>query len=66
MRILTEWAIHAHARYCKRREALAMCAALEALDDRVLHDLGFTRSEIESVAAEATGETERTRALEWT
>jgi uncharacterized protein YjiS (DUF1127 family) len=66
MRILTEWALQAHSCYCKRREAQTTRAALEALDDRVLLDLGFARSEIESVAAEASGEAERTRALEWT
>jgi uncharacterized protein YjiS (DUF1127 family) len=66
MRTLTEWGLQMHASYCRRRETLATRDALGALDDRVLHDLGFARSEIDSVAAEATGLAERTRALKWT
>ncbi len=52
----------AHARYRRHRQAKAIYDALEQLDDRTLHDLGFERSEIWSVAAEATGEAEYTRA----
>jgi uncharacterized protein YjiS (DUF1127 family) len=51
----------AHARYRQRREARAIYDALRHLDDRTLHDLGFDRSEIASVAAEATGAAERSR-----
>jgi uncharacterized protein YjiS (DUF1127 family) len=46
----------------QRAQARAMYHALSTLDDRTLHDLGFERSEITSVASEATGEAQRTRA----
>jgi uncharacterized protein YjiS (DUF1127 family) len=53
------------ARHKQRREARAIYDALRQLDDRTLHDLGFDRSEMTSVAAEVTGEAEpaRVRAL---
>ena len=60
------WAVGAFARrayagYRQRREANALSDALRQLDDRLLRDLGFDRSEIRSVAAEVTGEAETTR-----
>ena len=51
----------AHAAFRRRREARVMRAGLHELDDRTLRDIGFTRSEIESVVAEATGGAEWTR-----
>lgn len=45
----------------QRQRAHAIYKALSALDSRTLHDLGFERSEIASVAAEASGGVERTR-----
>jgi uncharacterized protein YjiS (DUF1127 family) len=51
----------AYARHRRRRQARAIYNALHQLDDRTLRDLGFDRSEIRSVAAEVTGEAERTR-----
>ena len=51
-------ALAAHRR---RREARVMRTGLHELDDRTLRDIGFTRSEIESVVAEATGDAEWTR-----
>jgi uncharacterized protein YjiS (DUF1127 family) len=51
----------AYARYRQRRAAWAVAAALRELDDRTLHDLGFDRSEIGSVAMEAAGLAARTR-----
>ncbi len=50
-----------HARYRQRRHAQATYDALRRLDDHMLRDLGFDRSEMTSVAAEVTGEAERTR-----
>ena len=60
------WAVGAFARrayagYRQRREASALSDALRQLDDRMLRDLGFDRSELRSVAAEVTGEAETTR-----
>jgi uncharacterized protein YjiS (DUF1127 family) len=48
----------------RRREASATYAALAELDARTLHDLGFDRSELSSVAAEIAGQidSDRTRA----
>ena len=51
----------AHARHRQRRQAMATYDALRQLDDRLLRDLGFDRSEIRSVAAEVTREAEYTR-----
>ena len=51
----------ANARRRRRWQANAIRDALHELDDRTLHDLGFDRSEIASVAAEATDAAERTR-----
>ena len=44
------------------RDARAVYDALRQLDDRALHDLGFDRSELSSVAREATGGADYTRA----
>ena len=63
MRTLIEWVRQAIARYRQHRRAMETRAALAQLDDRVLHDLGFDRSEIASIAAEATGTAEFTRSL---
>jgi uncharacterized protein YjiS (DUF1127 family) len=50
-----------YRRYRKYRQESALYETLSQLDDRTLHDLGFDRSEIRSVAAEWAGEAERTR-----
>jgi uncharacterized protein YjiS (DUF1127 family) len=60
------WAVgtfarRAYVRYRQRREASALRDTLRQLDDRMLRDLGFDRSEISSVAAEFTREAESTR-----
>jgi uncharacterized protein YjiS (DUF1127 family) len=51
--------VYAHLQ--QRRQARAIEDALRELDDHTLRDLGFDRGEIASVAAEATGDAERTR-----
>ena len=51
----------ARAAFRRGREARVMRKGLHDLDDRTLRDIGFTRSEIESVIAEATGGAEWTR-----
>lgn len=51
----------AYTRHWQRRRASAIYDALQQLDDRTLHDMGFDRSEIFSVAAEVAGEVESTR-----
>jgi uncharacterized protein YjiS (DUF1127 family) len=49
-------------RYRRMRHAAAAREALHQLDDRTLHDLGIDRSEIASIAAEAAGAAEQSRA----
>ncbi len=49
-------------RWKHRQQAGATFAALRELDPRILRDLGFHRSELMSVSAEAAGITESTRA----
>jgi uncharacterized protein YjiS (DUF1127 family) len=58
---LARAAARAWERQQRHREARAIRGALSELDDRTLCDLGFHRSEIGSIAAEATGEAEWTR-----
>jgi uncharacterized protein YjiS (DUF1127 family) len=53
----------AHARYRQRRTERATYVALHDLDDRSLRDLGFSRDEIRSVAAEVAGRAEYGRRL---
>jgi uncharacterized protein YjiS (DUF1127 family) len=50
-------------RSARRRQARAVRAAFGELDAHTLRDLGLDRSEIGSLAAEVTGEAERTRRL---
>ena len=56
---------HAFARYRKRRQMQASHAVLRRLDDHILRDLGFHRSEIMPVTAEIAGEAEHTRMRCW-
>ncbi|HTI49006.1 MAG TPA: DUF1127 domain-containing protein [Casimicrobiaceae bacterium] len=66
MRAIVDYASHARERRRQRAEARAMYDALRGLDDRMLHDIGLDRSEIMSVACEATGQAQRTRAQHMT
>ena len=50
-----------YARYQHYRAARATYDELNGLDDRALRDLGMTRDEIQSFAAETTGRAEPTR-----
>lgn len=61
MRVAMATLRSAYAKYRSYRDARATYDALRGLDDRVLHDLGFTCSELESVVAEHYGLAERTR-----
>ena len=61
LRAARAFARKALARHRQRQQAQAIRDALDQLDDRTLHDLGFDRLEIASVAAEATGQAEVTR-----
>jgi uncharacterized protein YjiS (DUF1127 family) len=51
----------AYSDWQRRNHARAVQAALSKLDPWTLHDLGFERSEISSVAAELSGSAELTR-----
>jgi len=53
----------AYARYRQMRAARETYDALRQLDDRALNDLGFSRDEIRSVAAEMSGQAEHSRRL---
>ena len=55
------FARRAYAHHRQRKKERAAYDALRHLDDRMLRDLGFDRSEIASVAAEVSGTAERTR-----
>lgn len=55
----------AFARYRKRRQMQASYAVLRRLDDHILRDLGFHRSEVTPVTAENAGEAEYTRMRYW-
>jgi uncharacterized protein YjiS (DUF1127 family) len=61
-RAMLAWLRAFNARRRQRSEAHAVYESLRVLDDRTLHDIGFTRSELGSVASEASGLAERTRA----
>lgn len=50
-----------YASWRSARDARATYYTLRELDDRTLRDLGFDRSELTSIAAEASGRAERTR-----
>ena len=50
------------ARWARHRRAADTYAALSTLDTCTLRDIGLHRSELLSVAAEISGEAERTRA----
>ena len=52
----------AYARHRQRRRAYSLYNELRMLDDHSLRDLGIDRSEITSVASEAAGIAEQSRA----
>lgn len=53
--VLAAFVRSTRARRRRRLQARAICQTLRACDDRTLRDLGLHRSEITSLAAEATG-----------
>jgi len=61
VRSLARIARWARERYRQRQQARLTYDALRELDDRTLHDLGLDRSEITSIAAEVSAETESSR-----
>ncbi len=61
IRAIGAFARRAYARHRQRRKARATYDALRHLDDRMLRDLGFDRSELASIAAEVTGAAARER-----
>jgi len=61
LRLVRALVRQAYGWYQQRRQQSSLYETLSELDDRTLHDLGFDRSEIRSVAAEWVGEAERTR-----
>jgi uncharacterized protein YjiS (DUF1127 family) len=61
-RAVRSLAQHAYASHQRRVRAREVYDTLRRLDDHMLHDLGLDRSELSSVAAEATGGAEHTRA----
>ena len=63
VRGLLAWGRYMKMRHEQWREARATYESLRHLDDRALRDLGIDRLEISSVAAEASGDAERTRSL---
>jgi uncharacterized protein YjiS (DUF1127 family) len=54
-----------YARLRQRWQARATYESLQQLGDYELRDLGFHRSELESIAAEVTGAVEPTRTRAW-
>ena len=64
-RAIGEIARRVYARHRQRREARATYEVLRQLDDRMLRDLGFDRSEVRSVAVDIAGEAEYARARAW-
>lgn len=62
LRGVLAWLRAVDERRRQRREAREVYDALRGLDDRTLHDLGFSRSELTSVASEASGQATPTRA----
>jgi uncharacterized protein YjiS (DUF1127 family) len=61
LRVLGAMARRALAHHRQRRQARATYDELRRLDDRMLRDLGFDRSELASVAAEVAGAAARER-----
>jgi uncharacterized protein YjiS (DUF1127 family) len=61
MAAVAEWLHRAIARLHHRSSVAATRRSLGALDDRALRDLGVSRSEISSLAAELHGAIEPTR-----
>ena len=59
--VIAAWLVAAWRDWQRQRDRFATRRTLESLSDATLRDIGLSRSEIDSVAAELVGQAETTR-----